>query len=170
MRWIFSLPTLPNTVATSNMCLLSSLSVAKVTEEIKFLFIYLFIWACSMLKFWGQEWNPCHSSHTNCCTDNTRSLTYCTTRELPKILLLFLIFLFLGPHLWHMEVPRLGSNQTCIFGSSHHGAVETDPIHVSMRMQVQSLALLNGLSIQHCHELWCGSQMQLGSPVAVAVV
>ena len=41
---------------------------------------------------------------------------------------------------------------------------------VSMRMQVRSLALLSGLRIQHCHELWCGSQMWLGSRVAVALV
>ena len=25
----------------------------------------------------------------------------------------FLFFCFLGPHLWHVEVPRLGSNQSC---------------------------------------------------------
>ena len=30
--------------------------------------------------------------------------------------------------------------------------------------------LLSGLRIQHCHELWCRSQMWLGSRVAVAVV
>ena len=39
-----------------------------------------------------------------------------------------------------------------------------------MRMQVQSLALLSGLKIQHCHELWCRMQMCLGSGVAVAAV
>ena len=38
-----------------------------------------------------------------------------------------------------------------------------------MRFRVQSLASLSGLRIQHCHELWCGSQTQLGSHVAVAV-
>ena len=37
------------------------------------------------------------------------------------------------------------------------------------RMQVRSLALLSGLRIRHCHELWCRSQMQLRSHVAVAV-
>ena len=41
---------------------------------------------------------------------------------------------------------------------------------VSMRMQVRSLASLNWLRIQHCRELWCRSQMPLGSGVAVAVV
>ena len=38
----------------------------------------------------------------------------------------------------------------------------------SMRMQVWSLALLNVLRIRRCRELWCGSQMQLGSGIAVA--
>ena len=31
------------------------------------------------------------------------------------------------------------------------------------------LALLRGLRIRHCHELWCRSQTWLGSHVAVAV-
>ena len=38
-----------------------------------------------------------------------------------------------------------------------------------MRMQVQSLASLSGLKIWHCCELWCRSQMWLGSCIAVAV-
>ena len=41
---------------------------------------------------------------------------------------------------------------------------------LSMRMRVQSLALLSGLRIQHCCELWCRSQMWLRSGIAVAVV
>ena len=39
-----------------------------------------------------------------------------------------------------------------------------------MRTQGQSLALLSGLRIQHCQELCCRSQMQLGSCVSVALV
>ena len=35
---------------------------------------------------------------------------------------------------------------------------------------VRSLASLNGLRIQRCHELWCRSQMWFGSYVTVAVV
>ena len=31
--------------------------------------------ALSMWKFWGQGWNPCHSSDPNCFSDNTRYLT-----------------------------------------------------------------------------------------------
>ena len=41
---------------------------------------------------------------------------------------------------------------------------------VSMRMWVPSLVLLSGLGIRWCCELWCRSQMQLGSHIAVAVV
>ena len=36
-------------------------------------------------------------------------------------------------------------------------------------MQVRSQASLSGLKIQCCRELWCRSQMQLGSSIAVAV-
>ena len=39
-----------------------------------------------------------------------------------------------------------------------------------MRTWLRSLALLSGFRIQRGHELWRGSQMQLGSGVAVAVV
>ena len=39
----------------------------------------------------------------------------------------------------------------------------------TMRSQVQSLALLSGLRILHCHELWCRSQMRLRSHIAVAL-
>ena len=39
-----------------------------------------------MCKFPGREMNPCHSNDPSHCSDNTGSLTCCTTREL---LLLF---------------------------------------------------------------------------------
>ena len=38
-----------------------------------------------------------------------------------------------------------------------------------MRTRVPSLALLSGLRIQHCCELWCRSQTRLRSCIAVAV-
>ena len=38
-----------------------------------------------------------------------------------------------------------------------------------MRMQVRSLALLRGLRIQCCHELWCRLQRRLRSGMAVVV-
>ena len=40
----------------------------------------------------------------------------------------------------------------------------------TMRLQVRSLASLSGLRIRRCHELWCRSQTQLRSCIAVAVV
>ena len=39
----------------------------------------------------------------------------------------------------------------------------------TMRLQVLSLALLSGLRIRCCCELWCRSQMRLGSRVSVAL-
>ena len=40
----------------------------------------------------------------------------------------------------------------------------------TMRLRVRSLTWLSGLRIRRGHELWCKSQKQLGSGVAVAVV
>ena len=127
----------------------------------------------------------------------------------------FFFFFYLGPYLWHMEVPRLrghigaeaaslhhshsytrskphlppapdsssyllshnGSSLILIFlgchswdnrnalRSSHRGSVVNEP----MRTRVQSLALLSGLRIWCCCELWCRLQIQLGSGVSVAV-
>ena len=39
----------------------------------------------------------------------------------------------------------------------------------TIRLLVQSLALLSGLRIWDCHELWCRSQVRLRSGIAVAV-
>ena len=41
---------------------------------------------------------------------------------------------------------------------------------VSLRLQVQSLALLSELQIWCCHKLWHKLQIWLGSSIAVAVV
>ena len=41
---------------------------------------------------------------------------------------------------------------------------------VTMRLRVQFLALLSGLRIWHCHELWYRLQTRLGSCAAMAVV
>ena len=54
--------------------------------------------------------------------------------------------------------------------SSHCVSVDQEPNIMSMKMQVQSLALLSRLRIQLCCKLWHSSQRQLGSDVAVAVV
>ena len=39
----------------------------------------------------------------------------------------------------------------------------------TMRLRVQSLASLSGLGIQHCRELWYGSQTQLRFGLAVTL-
>ena len=46
------------------------------------LFIYFFGCACGVWKFLGQGSNLCHSSNLSHCSDNARSLTFCTTKEL----------------------------------------------------------------------------------------
>ena len=43
-------------------------------------------------------------------------------------------------------------------------------IHLVSTHEVQTLASLSGLGMQRCCELWCRSQTQLGSCVAVALV
>ena len=53
-------------------------------------------------------------------------------------------------------------------GSSHCGSAEMNLLG-SMRTQVQSLALLSGLRIWGCHELWFRSQTPLRSYIAMAV-
>ena len=40
----------------------------------------------------------------------------------------------------------------------------------TMRLQGRFLALLSELRIQSCCELWCRSQTQLGSSIAVAMM
>ena len=52
---------------------------------------------------------------------------------------------------------------------SSHYAQQKGIWQVTMRLEVGSLALLSGLRICRSHELWCRSQTQLGSYVAVAV-
>ena len=40
---------------------------------------------------------------------------------------------------------------------------------LSIRLWVQSLVSLSGLGICHYHEMWCNSQMWLGSGITVAL-
>ena len=55
-------------------------------------------------------------------------------------------------------------------GSSHHGSVIMNPTGILEDTGLISLALLSGLGIQSCCELWCRLQTWLGSWVTVAVV
>ena len=69
-----------------------------------------------------------------------------------------------------MSVPStdsLTTTQSWIRGGSSHQQKRIRL--VSIRMQVQSLALLSGLGFPSCHEWWCRLQRWLRSCVAVAV-
>ena len=72
---------------------------------------------------------------------------------------------------WYSEAPLLPGNQPgsqkCSIRSSCLGAVVNES--GTMRLRVRTLALLSGLRIWHRRELWCGSQRQLGSHIAVAL-
>ena len=60
-----------------------------------------------------------------------------------------------GVERWKMGVPVMAQWKRISLGT--------------MRLWVQSLALLSGLRIWHCHELWCSLQMRLRSGVAMAL-
>ena len=60
--------------------------------------------------------------------------------------------------------------ETWFIGSCCHRGSEEMNLTSIMRMQVRALALLRGLRIQCCRELWCRSQRWLQSCVAVAMV
>ena len=61
------------------------------------------------------------------------------------------------------------SPQKCDIWNSHCGSASYEPNTVSVRIQIQSLALLSGSGIRHCCKLQCMSQKRVGSHVAVAV-
>ena len=64
---------------------------------------YLFIYfgcTCGMWKFLGLGTNPCHSSNSSHCSDNTGSLTNCTARELPGTP----TSKTYPPNIWHWEL------------------------------------------------------------------
>ena len=60
-------------------------------------------------------------------------------------------------------------NQEPRVRSARRGTVETNPTR-NHEVAGLILASLSGLRIWRCCELWCRSQMRLGSGIAVAVV
>ena len=82
----------------------------------------------------------------------------------------------LGPVLWSMSFCTLAVGKGHYFNTEKILILEF-PLSLSglrirlvpTRMQVQSLASPSGLRIQSCRELWCRSQMWLGSCITVAV-
>ena len=80
--------------------------------------------------------------------------------------LVHLLFRLLGKSLF-IFLEGILKKEKCL-GRSCHGSAETHPTS-TCEVAGQSLALLSGLRIPSCCELWCGSQMRLASRVAVAV-
>ena len=69
--------------------------------------------AHGMWKFPGQGSNPGHSSDPRCCSDNTASLTHCTTGELLNVLLLSLN---VQSRMWGKIVEIKSSLLVCFLG------------------------------------------------------
>ena len=70
-----------------------SIDVNGVLKSPIFLFLFFFWPHNGMNKFPSQRLNLCHSSNLNCCSDNTSSLTCCTTREFLSPAIIALLFL-----------------------------------------------------------------------------
>ena len=108
---------------------------------------YTFIFfgqAHGVQKFPGQGSNLCCGSDVNCCSDNTRPLTHCTTKELP---FLSSFLRFLGPHPWLMEVPRLGVESKLQLLVYTTATATRDPSHVcNLQHSSQQHRILNPLS------------------------
>ena len=67
-------------------CILSHLTLRQLRPyPVYTLFLFFTFLAVPLAcrHFLGQGSNPCHSSNQGHSSDNTRSLTYCATRELP---------------------------------------------------------------------------------------
>ena len=127
-----------------------------------------------------------------CWSSSTRSLTFWPNilaeyqregeEERKRIAMVFIVlvlccglslsafnwgYIFLdGPPGLPRSLSPLSSNT---WGSSHYDRAERN-LTSNMKMQFQSLALISGSRIWCSHELWCRSQMKLGSCVAVVVV
>ena len=135
------------------------------------LFIYLFVYfghTCSMQQFSGHEWNLNRSS------DNTKSLTARPDiRELwAQSFLIWedLLFFFRCVHevRWSLVTIFNLYNSKCNHINMHIWKLRRSHCSsVPARVQVRPLASLSGLRIWCSCKLWCRSQMQLGSGVAV---
>ena len=98
-----------------------------------FFFFGLFVfWLCLQpMEVPGQGLNLCHSSDPSCCSDNTRSLTRYTTRELLNIFLYTLNFfcfqnkvvILLESLFWTLaypfEVSGIVSGTFCVTATRH---------------------------------------------------
>ena len=102
--------------------------VKPMLNFIYLLFIYLAPPTASKLQRQGS--NPCHNCNPSHSSDNARSSTLCTTRELQQVfnfILFIYCHVFLGPHLWHTEVPRLGVESEPQPSASARATATRDP-------------------------------------------
>ena len=105
-------------------------------------------WTQNFLKLWDDK----NKKTTRTRESRTKSTKHLFVPKLKEVLIFKYFLKYLrwggGPIMAQQKRSRLGT----------------------MRLQVQSLASLSGLRIQHCCELWCRSQTRLGSGAAAAVV
>ena len=135
---------------------------------ILFYCILFFCCAHGMRRFQSQGSNPCHSSDLSYCSENTRSLTHHTIRELHTY-----------DYYYDFYAPRFYSNNcrnrydfaTTILTSvkkfqwnAHCGSAVIERVE-----RDQFPALLSELRIWCYHELWCRLQTCLGSCLDMAV-
>ena len=78
----------PSSIASTIYLPLSFIFLKQLTISLPILYIFFILFilffgcTCSMLKFLGQGLNPHYSSDSSLCSDNNRSLTCYTTKEL----------------------------------------------------------------------------------------
>ena len=104
-----------------------------------FYFIFLMAALSGIWKFIGQRLNQSHSCNLHHASAMPDLLTHCPglgikpaplqqpLRCCPWILFFFFFFffVFLGPHWWHMEVPRLGVQSELTDASHSHSHSNT---------------------------------------------
>ena len=125
--------------------------------------LFFFFFFSGIRTFPGQELNPSHGFHW-------------AVMGTPKTVIIWLIRLgnftaWLRPNFFfHLFLYWVLLILKVLCFRSSLVAQQKRIWLVSMRTWVWSLALLSVLRIQHCCELWCRSQIWLGSGVAVAVI
>ena len=81
-----------------------------------------------------QGWDLCHSSNLSHCSDNARSLTRCTTRELQDI--------FGGPCPQHVKTPDQGLNPHPSRNQSRRSEKSTSLTHRATRERQEKTFLV----------------------------
>ena len=126
---------------------------------------------------WAWSWGALWESWKENWKRNWKWKAQCSWLDTPTILVYSLVSMAppQGSQLWIPDVE--GRTPFCLVSESKNTLLGVPIVAqqyqaqlASTRMQVRSLASLSGLRIQRCYELWCRSQMQLRSGVAVAVV